>query len=56
MPNIVANIKKNYRNLLILLLIVVSVPLWSTIIDVIFTYGTYVGSYARTIIDSGICK
>jgi type III secretory pathway component EscV len=55
MSNVITNIKKNYKTILLLVVFLVCLPLITTLVDIIFTYGTYVGSYARLIIDKGFC-
>ena len=55
MSNVITNIKKNYKTILLAILFLVCLPLITTLVDIIFTYGTYVGSYARVLIDNGPC-
>jgi len=55
MSNIITNIKRNYKVILVTLLVLICLPLIETLVNVIFTYGTYVGSYARVLIDNGPC-
>lgn len=49
-------IKNNLKNILIVILTCILIPLMGIVINVIFTYGTYVGTYARNIIETGICN
>lgn len=53
MPTI---IKENYKKILLTISLICAIPLISVIINVIYTYGAYVGTQARTIIETGICK
>jgi len=55
MSNVITNIKKNYKVILLAILFLVCLPLMDTLVNIIFTYGTYVGSYARVLIDKGLC-
>ena len=55
MSTIILNIKKNYKIILLMLVVLICLPLMTALIDIIFTYGKYVGSYARVLIEKGVC-
>lgn len=51
-------IKKNKKNIIaitILLLTPFILPLLTTLIEIIYHYGTYVGTFIRSISTGGIC-
>lgn len=48
--------KTNLKKIVLTILAIASIPLIGIIAKVIFAYGTYVGTYARTLIEAGICK
>lgn len=51
-----ALIKKNWQNILKVSLLVLAIPLIGIVMNVIYIYGAYVGTHARTFLESGICK
>lgn len=40
----------------LILIIAFCIPLFGVVAKVIYTYGTYVGTYARVILEEGICR
>ena len=47
---------KKYKNALLLLLVsILTLPIIGTLIEIIFTYGTYVGTFIRNISEHGVC-
>ncbi len=43
------------KNILILALIIILIPLFDIILKILFAYGQLIGSYARYIIEGKIC-
>lgn len=54
MPAIKKYIVRNYRNLILFSLVIFFMPIINVLIKIIFTYGTYLGTYARLIIEYGM--
>lgn len=52
---ILDKIKKYKNDILLLSLLIISMTLIEILIKIIFTYGTYVGSFIRNIVESGAC-
>lgn len=52
---ILDKIKKYKNDILLLSLLIISMPLIEILIKIIFTYGTYVGSFIRNIVENGAC-
>ncbi len=52
---LVDNIKKNKKTIIGLTLLVICMPLIEVLIKIIFTYGTYVGTFIRNIAENGTC-
>lgn len=48
--------KTNLKNVLIGVLVISAIPLLGIVMNVIYTYGAYVGTQARTMIEAGICR
>lgn len=48
--------KDKVKEVLIVLAVILSIPLIGVITNVIFTYGNYVGTYARQIVEEGMCS
>lgn len=48
-------IKENYKNIIITSLIIFTLPIINLIIHMIYTYGTYVGTFIRNIDKFGAC-
>ena len=47
---------KKYKNaLLMLVVLILTLPIMGTLIEIIFTYGTYIGTFIRNISENGIC-
>lgn len=55
MQIVIQNLKKYSKTILLTILVILSMPLIGTLIKIIFTYGTYVGSFIRNISESGVC-
>lgn len=49
-------VKNNIKKIVVVTLVALALPLLGVVMKVIYAYGTYVGTYARTIIETGICK
>jgi hypothetical protein len=56
MSNIIHSVIKNKKIIVITLLTLLCLPLITTLVEIIFTYGTYVGGHARSLIEGKICK
>jgi len=52
---IIQNIKKHRKDIALVTLLLISMPLIEILIKIIFTYGTYVGTFIRNISESGVC-
>lgn len=48
-------IKENYKTILAILVTIICLPLINTVVQIIFTYGTYVGTFVRNIVENGAC-
>ena len=55
MQLVIQNLKKYKKAILLTILIILSIPLIETLIKIIFTYGTYVGTFIRNISENGMC-
>lgn len=49
-------IKENYKKILLVILLILLLPVIEVVIKIITTYGNIVGTYARQIIENGICR
>lgn len=54
MSTITKFVSKNYKDIAILLLVLFFMPIINVLIKIIFTYGTYFGTYARLIMEYGL--
>ena len=54
MSTITKFVSKNYKDIAILLLVFFFMPIINVLIKIIFTYGTYFGTYARLIMEYGL--
>jgi len=55
MQLVIQNLKKYIKNVLLAILVILSMPLIGTLIKIIFTYGTYIGTFIRNISENGVC-
>jgi len=47
---------KKYKNVLLMLVVLVLIlPIMGILTEIIFTYGTYIGTFIRNISENGIC-
>ena len=44
------------KKTILILVIAFCIPLFGVVTKVIYTYGAYVGTYARVILEEGICR
>ena len=51
-----ALVKETIKKIALIMVIALCIPLFGIVSKVIYAYGTYVGTYARIIIEEGICK
>ena len=54
MSTITKFVSKNYKDIAILLLVLFFMPIINVLIKIIFTYGTYFGTYAILIMEYGL--
>ena len=55
MQLVIENAKKYKNAILLTLCTLLTLPLVGTIIKIIFTYGTFVGTFIRNIAENGAC-
>ena len=55
MSNIKSILKENYKNIIIVACTVIMLPVISLITEIIYHYGTYVGTFIRNIVENGAC-
>jgi hypothetical protein len=55
MPTIINYVKKNTKNILIIVVALFMLPLIGFITETIFHLGTICGSYIRMLIENGTC-
>ncbi|MEG2010802.1 MAG: hypothetical protein RRY22_01910 [Bacilli bacterium] len=55
MPTLIENLKKNYKTILIVISCIIMLPIINLIIEMIFTYGQYIGTFIRNIVENGAC-
>lgn len=55
MQVVIQNLKKYKKTILLTILVILSMPLIETLIKIIFTYGTYMGTFIRNISENGVC-
>lgn len=55
MQLVIQNLKKYKKTILLTILVIFSIPLIGTLIDIIFTYGNYIGTFIRNISENGVC-
>lgn len=47
--------KKNYKDILLVASVMILMPVISLITEIIYHYGTYVGTFIRNIVENGAC-
>ena len=49
------SLKKYQKNILLGIVYLLSMPIIGVLIEIIFTYGNYVGTFIRNISENGMC-
>ena len=55
MQLVTQSLKKYKKAILLIILVIFSMPLIEILIKIIFTYGTYIGTFIRNISENGAC-
>ena len=52
MSTLINTINNNYKKIILFLMLVLTLPLVNVIVDIIYAYGSIVGTYARIILNN----